>query len=311
MWPLDYGHNGSGKFPYPAEGDFPIAAPAGGYLWDRACEAGVSYRSYGEFASNPRAGRPARARVKTLEGHIDDQYQGFDLSYADVKRADRFIAELKRFEAAGEMPRLQIIRLPNDHTHGTTFGFRTPTAYVADNDLALGKLVEAVSHSKFWPQTAIFVVEDDAQNGSDHVDAHRTTAFVMSPYAKHGTVDSSLYSTSSMLRTIELILGLKPMSQFDAAARPMFASFQSKPESHPYQALPANVDLDRRCRQMWTWTNETAAARGAASLNSTSPAKTRSMICCSTKLSGARSEERIARCLRPCAQDSYELIHSR
>jgi DNA-binding beta-propeller fold protein YncE len=246
MWPLDYGHNGSGKFPYPAEGDFPIAAPTGGYLWDLAREAGVTYRSYGEFASNPRSSHPARARVKTLEGHIDEQYMGFDLSYSDVKRADRFIAELKRFEAAGEMPYLQIIRLPNDHTHGTTLGFRTPTAYIAENDLALGRLVDAVSHSKFWPQTAIFVVEDDAQNGSDHVDAHRTTAFVISPYAKRGAVDSSLYSTSSMLRTMELILGLKPMSQFDAAARPMFGSFQPKADLRPYQALPANVDLEQR-----------------------------------------------------------------
>jgi DNA-binding beta-propeller fold protein YncE len=246
MWPLDYGHNRSGKFPYPAEGNFPIAAPAGGYLWDRAREAQVSYRSYGEFASNPVAGRPARAHVKALEGHIDELYQGFDLSYPDTKRAERFISELKRFEAEGEMPRLQIIRLPNDHTHGATFGFRTPTAYIAENDLALGMLVEAVSHSRFWPQTAIFVVEDDAQNGSDHVDAHRTTAFVLGPFVKRGVVDSSLYSTSSMLRTIELLLGLKPMSQFDAAARPMFASFQPTPDLRPYQALPAGVDLQQR-----------------------------------------------------------------
>lgn len=246
MWPLDYGHNRSGKFPYPAEGNFPIAAPAGGYLWDRAREAGISYRSYGEFASNPTATRPARAHVKTLDGHIDEWYQGFDLAYSDTKRAERFISELKRFEAEGEMPRLQIIRLPNDHTHGTTFGFRTPTAYVAENDLALGMLVEAVTHSRFWPKTAIFVVEDDAQNGSDHVDAHRTTAFVISPYVKHGMVDSSLYSTSSMLRTMELLLGLRPMSQFDAAARPMYNSFQPAPDLHPYQALPAAVDLQQR-----------------------------------------------------------------
>lgn len=246
MWPLDYGHNRSGKFPYPAEGNFPIAAPAGGYLWDRAREAGVSYRSYGEFASSPTATRPARAHVKTLEGHIDEHYQGFDLDYSDTKRAERFISELRRFEAEGEMPRLQIIRLPNDHTHGATFGFRTPTAYIAENDLALGMLVEAVTHCRFWSQTAIFVVEDDAQNGSDHVDAHRTTAFVISPYVKQGAVDSSLYSTSSMLRTMELILGLKPMSQFDAAARPMYASFQATPDLRPYQSLPAMVDLQQR-----------------------------------------------------------------
>ena len=125
------------------------------------------------------------------------------------------------------MPRLQIVRLPNDHTVGAVTGKRTPTAFVAENDLALGRLVEAVSHSKFWAQTAIFVVEDDAQNGPDHVDAHRSIAFVISPHARRGAVDSTMYSTSSMLRTMELILGLKPMSQFDAAATPMFNSFQA------------------------------------------------------------------------------------
>ncbi len=247
MWPLSYGHNSSGKFPYPSEGNFFIAAPAGGYLWDRAKEAGVSYRSYGEFVNNGRTPNdPARSRVKALQGHFDEWFRGFDLSYPDTKRAERFLSEVKRFEAEGDMPRLQILRLPNDHTHGATVGTLTPRAYLGDNDLALGMVVEALSRSKFWPQVAIFVVEDDAQNGPDHVDAHRTTAFVISPYAKRGAVDSSLYSTSSMLRTMELILGLKPMSQFDAAARPMFASFQSTPNLTPYQALPARVDLEER-----------------------------------------------------------------
>jgi DNA-binding beta-propeller fold protein YncE len=247
MWPLNYGHQRSGKFPYPAEGYFPVAAPAGGYLWDRAREAGVRYRSYGEFVGDGALpGLPAKARVPSLEGHIDEWYRAFDLSYPDTRRAERFIDEVKRFEAQGDMPRLQIVRLGNDHTHGGTAGFRTPTAYVAENDLALGTVVEAVSHSKFWPETAIFVVEDDAQNGPDHVDAHRTEAFVISPYTRHGAVDSTMYSTSGMLRTIELILGLKPMSQFDAAAQPMFNSFQASPELRPYQARPANVDLQAR-----------------------------------------------------------------
>lgn len=247
MWPLDYGHNQSGKFPYPSEGNFPVAIPAGGYLWDRAREAGVSYRSYGEFVTpGQKATDPGRSRVRALDGHFDLWYRGFDLGYSDVKRTERFISELKRFESEGEMPRLQIIRLPNDHTHGSTVGMLTPTAYVGDNDLGLGMLIEAVSHSKFWPQTAVFVVEDDAQNGPDHVDAHRTTAFVLSPYAKRGAVDSTMYSTTSMLRTIELILGLKPMSQFDAAARPMFNSFQPEPNLAPYQARAASVNLEER-----------------------------------------------------------------
>jgi YVTN family beta-propeller protein len=253
MWPLDYGHNKSGKFPYPSEGTFAVAVPASGYLWDRALEAGLSYRSYGEFIGDAtKAGQPSHARVKGLEGHFDEWFRGFDLNYEDVKRAERFISELKRFEAQGDMPRLQILRLPNDHTHGGTIGMRTPTAYVADNDLALGMVVEAVSHSKFWPEIAIFVVEDDAQNGPDHVDAHRTTAFVISPYARHGAVDSTLYSTSSMLRTMELVLGLKPMTQFDAAARPMFNSFQNNADLRPYEHKPANVDLNaKNQRQAW------------------------------------------------------------
>ena len=150
------------------------------------------------------------------------------------------------------MPRLQILRLPNDHTHGASRGWRTPTAYVAENDLALGQIVEAVSHSRFWPQTAIFVLEDDAQNGPDHVDAHRSTAFVISPYTKRGVVDSTMYSTSGMLRTIELILGFSPMSQFDAAATPMFNSFQATSDVRPYEAMPANVNLDERnSAQAW------------------------------------------------------------
>src|SRR5213075_2132294 len=186
---------------------------------------------------------PATSRVKALEGHFDPWFRGFDVDYPDVKRAEHFRAELKRFETEGEMPRLQIVRLPNDHTSGTTTNKPTPTAYLGDNDVALGMFVEAVSRSKFWPQTAIFVVEDDAQNGPDHIDAHRTIAFVIGPHTRRGTVDSNLYSTSSMLRTMELILGLRPMSQFDAAALPMFNSFQAKPNLTPYTAAPANVDL--------------------------------------------------------------------
>jgi hypothetical protein len=252
-WPLAYGHSRNGKFPYPAEGSFPIASPAAGYIWDRANEAGVSYRSYGEFVTDDqRADQPGRPKVRALVGHIDPHFRGFDLGYSDLKRADRFIAEFQRLEAAGQMPRLQIVRLPNDHTHGATVFFPKPASYVAENDLALGRLVEAVSHSKLWPQTALFVIEDDAQNGSDHVDAHRTTAFVMSPYVRHGATDSTLYSTTSMMRTMELILGLKPMSQFDAAATPMYDSFQSEPDARPYEAAPANIDLgEKNTRAAW------------------------------------------------------------
>ena len=247
-WPLSYGHNRRKKFPYPSEGSFDAAArPAGGYLWDRAIAAGVSVRSYGEWVANGRTpDAPCTPKVAALEGRIDPHYRSFDQDYSDLRRADRFIEELARFEREGEMPRLQIVRLPNDHTSGATPGKPTPTAFMAENDLALGRVVEAVSRSRFWASTAIFVVEDDAQNGSDHVDAHRTIAFVISPWARHGAVDSTLYSTSSMLRTIELILGLEPMSQFDAAAVPMIRSFARTPVADPYRCLPANVPLDER-----------------------------------------------------------------
>jgi DNA-binding beta-propeller fold protein YncE len=247
IWPLQYGHNQRRKYVYPAEGMFSMATPAGGYLWDRAAEAGVSYRSYGEFVANGKTPEePAVPRMKALRGHIDEWYRGFDLEYPDAKRAERFIHELRRFEDEGEMPRLQVIRLPGDHTVGAGLGKKTPRACVADNDVAFGQIVEAVTHSKFWPQTTIFVLEDDAQNGADHVDAHRTVAFVISPYSKRGSVDSTMYSTSSMLRTIELILGLKPMSQFDAAATPMFNAFQATPDLRPSTALPARIDLEER-----------------------------------------------------------------
>ncbi|MEW4568729.1 bifunctional YncE family protein/alkaline phosphatase family protein [Tautonia sp. JC769] len=242
-WPL--GYRGDRRVPYPSEGNFAIARPAGGYLWDRAREAGVSYRSYGEFIRNgPTPDAPGVATVETLEGHFDPFFRSYDLSYPDVKRAERFLEELARFEKEGEMPQLMIVRLPNDHTAGTRVGGMTPRAMVADNDLALGMLVEGVSKSKFWPETAIFVVEDDAQNGPDHVDAHRTVALCISPYTRGTGKDSTMYSTSSMLRTMELILGLEPMSQFDAAARPMYASFRPEADPRPYDHLPARIDLE-------------------------------------------------------------------
>jgi DNA-binding beta-propeller fold protein YncE len=246
-WPLSYGHNKRNKYGYPAEGNLPIATPAGGYLWDRAREAGVSFRSYGEFVANGKTTNdPCRTKVKALEGHFDPWFRSFDMDYPDQLRVDRFISELRRFEKEGDMPRLQIVRLPNDHTSGTAAGKPTPTAQVADNDLAFGRFVEAISRSKFWPQTAIFVVEDDAQNGSDHVDAHRTIAYAISPYTRRRGTDSTMYSTSSMLRTMELILGLKPMSQFDAAAMPMFNSFNAEPDPAPYTHRPVTVNLNER-----------------------------------------------------------------
>ncbi len=213
-WPLSY--RGNRRVPYPAEGHYEIARPSGGYLWDRAAEKGISYRSYGEFIENgPTPDDPSTTKVKALQGHFDPKFRGYDLDYPDARRADRFLEELAGFEKAGEMPRLVVLRLPNDHTSGTTPGKPTVLAYLGDNDLALGRVVEGLSKSRFWEHMAIFVVEDDAQNGSDHVDAHRTVALAIGPYIKRKSVDSTMYSTSSMLRTMELCLGLDPMSQFD------------------------------------------------------------------------------------------------
>jgi DNA-binding beta-propeller fold protein YncE len=250
-WPLMY--RGDRRVPYPSEGALKIARPSGGYLWDKAGEKGVSYRSYGEFIENGKTpDDPSTTSVEALQEHFDPRFRGYDLDYPDAGRADRFLAELAEFEEKGEYPRLVILRLPNDHTSGTSPGKRTVTAYVADNDLALGRVVEGLSKSRFWKNMAIFVVEDDAQNGSDHIDAHRTVALAISPYIKRHAVDSTMYSTSSMLRSIELILGLDPMSQFDAAARPMSNAFTATPDLAPYTHRPARVDLDaKNLRTAW------------------------------------------------------------
>jgi hypothetical protein len=263
-WPVTYGGKGAARGPdgkvrglgYPAEGQFEVAFPSSGYLWDLARAAGLTYRSYGEFVSNGRTpDAPGTANVPALEGHFDPLYRSYDLDYPDVRRADRFLAQLAAFEKAGEMPRLVVLRLPNDHTSGTRVGRPTPRAYAADNDLALGRILEGLSHSSFWSSTAVFVVEDDAQDGPDHVDAHRSVALLAGPYVRRGAVVHEMYSTCSLLRTMELILGLPPMSQFDAAARPMYACFTSEADTTPYAAHAATSPLDEK---------NTAAAWGTA-----------------------------------------------
>jgi hypothetical protein len=160
-----------------------------------------------------------------------------------VARAQIFLADLKRFQAEGKFPNLVLLQLPSNHTAGTTPGGSTPKAMVADNDFALGQIVDALSHSKFWPKMAIFVVEDDAQNGVDHVDGHRTTAFVVSPYVRRNHLDSTFYSHQSMLKTIELILGLPTMSIFDLIAIDMRNSFQDEADLSPFTAIRPKQDL--------------------------------------------------------------------
>ncbi|HUP80325.1 MAG TPA: alkaline phosphatase family protein, partial [Pirellula sp.] len=243
VWPLNY-RGGKGKIGYTSEGGFEIAFPSSGYIWDKCKESNVSYYSFGEFIQNGAKAMPGKARVPALEGHFDPFYRSYDLDYTDVDRAKRFAERMIEFERDGNLPQFIVLRLPNDHTMGTKAGKKTPTAMVADNDLALGQIVETISKSKYWSTSAIFVVEDDAQNGSDHVDAHRTVSLAISPYIRRGTVDSTLYSTSSMLRSMELILGIEPMSQFDAAANPMYACFGRSIDASPFQHLPAQVDLN-------------------------------------------------------------------
>ncbi len=247
LWPTLYADRGG---LYMAEGGYRqrnpygnLTAPAQGYIWDFAGRAGISVRSYGEFAEWDRKGGPVRASVPGLEGKVHPSFPPFDLSIPDAERVDIWLEEFRRFEKEGGLPRLNIFHLGGDHTNGTVPGSRTPVAMVAENDAALGRMVEAISKSRFWPESAIFVLEDDAQNGPDHVDAHRSVLLVASPWTRHGVVDSTLYTTSGVLRTMELVLGLPPMSQYDAAATPLYAAFSPKADPAPYAVRPAKVDV--------------------------------------------------------------------
>ncbi len=174
------------------------------------------------------------------------KYRGFDLEYSDVDRAKEFIREWRDYDAKGQLAAISIVRLGNDHTSGTRAGALTPLAYNADNDQAVGMIADAISHSKAWGSTAMFVIEDDAQNGPDHVDSHRAPVFVISPYTQRGAVDSNMYNQTSVLRTMELAVGFRPMTHFDAAARPMFASFSRQPNLKPYSLLGPATSLTER-----------------------------------------------------------------
>jgi DNA-binding beta-propeller fold protein YncE len=250
LWPTNYGRRGA---VYLSEGGWGdrnaygnLSAPPDGYIWDFATRAGVSVRSYGEFARWEKRGAPVEATVPGLKGKVHPAYAPYDLGIPDNDRIDVWLQEFRQFEASGDLPRMNIIRLGNDHTSGTRPGALTPRSMVAENDLALGRLVEAISRSRFWSESAIFVLEDDAQNGPDHVDSHRSIALVVSPFARRGALDSTLYTTSGVLRTMELILGLPPMSQYDSAATPMYAAFQARPDARQYVLRPARVPLDER-----------------------------------------------------------------
>ncbi len=230
--------------------DANLSKAPSGYLWDACARAGLDYRNYGEYGrrvSQADGKFRMEGAVPGLVGHMCDSYAISKVpgqKQRDTSNVDIFLAEYRQFEQQGKLPSLMVLSLGEDHTTGTRPGTFTPAACVACNDLALGKLVEGVSHSKSWRETAIFVIEDDAQNGPDHVDAQRTVGLVISPYVKRKAVDSTQYSTVSMIHTIELILGLPPLSQYDAAARPMFASFTDRADVTPYESVPAQIDVN-------------------------------------------------------------------
>jgi len=263
-WPRSY-PDGMG----PDERDALAYSPKG-FIWDTALRHGVTVWNFGEFMMSTsgwrdpsRKGEPAWAdyweeylhgrgevvirsepAIETIRAFSPTDTVGWNMSIPDVWRA-RYIAEqVADWDRRGDMPRLIIVCLPIDHTSGTREGFPTPASAVADNDLAFGRIVEAFSRSRFWPETVIFGIEDDPQNGFDHVSGYRTTAYCVSPYTKRGAVVGTQYNTTSILRTIEQILGLPPMNQFDATAVPMFDCFTDTPDSRPYESVPNNIPLD-------------------------------------------------------------------
>jgi YVTN family beta-propeller protein len=234
-WPTSYGGRGGN---YDAEGQRAIANNRNGFIWDYCKRVGVSYRTYGEFADD------YKANIPVLQNHFCPYYTSWDESVRDTTRFNQWRREFDSLLTADAVPRFNSLRFINDHTEGQRIGRPTPFAHVADNDWAVGLFVEYLSKSRIWNQSVVFIVEDDAQNGPDHVDAHRTTAYLAGGYVKRRFIDHTMYSTSSMLRTIELILGLPPMSQYDAAATPMYRCFANRPDATGFTSVPANVNLN-------------------------------------------------------------------
>jgi YVTN family beta-propeller protein len=267
-WPQNYGGRSR---PYDFEGGnyatSPGTDPTDAFLWNKLSDAGISYRNYGFRVFG---GQVANTEPR-LAANTDLNFAGFDLTQPDAStnpdflgggptRYEAWLSEFRHYVATDSLPTVEFVRLPNDHTAGALGGAPTPRAYVADNDLAVGKLVDQVSHSKYWPTTAIFVVEDDAQDGPDHVDAHRTTAQLISPYTQTGRVDSTYYSTVAMLHTMETMLGITPMTQFDAAAPIMTNSFAKRPNFTPYTAMVPSQDMSEKNPASGQLTNQVSAA---------------------------------------------------
>jgi len=248
LWPNEYA---SRRKTYDFEEQDPTSLPPAGYLWTNANAAGLSIRNFGYMVDNKKGALLGEEQITGVRDPVlakctNRFYRGFDLAYPDVERAKVFLKEFHDYEQSGEMPRLIVMRMGNDHTNGTAAGRLSPLSYAADNDQGIGMIAEAVSKSRFWTSTAIFVVEDDAQNGPDHVDSHRSPAYVISSFIKRRTVDGTMYNTTSLLRTMELMLGLKPMTQFDASSHVLTASFQAAPNPAPYALEKPRVPLDEK-----------------------------------------------------------------
>lgn len=243
MWPQVYSDR---RAYYDFEDGAEAAVPHAGYLWDDAVRHGVSLRDYGEFVSGgPASPTPVSVGSDVLRPRTDRAFPTFDMDISDLDRFAEWKREFDAFERTRTLPQLEIVRFPRDHTSGTRSGRPTPQAMVADNDLAVGKLAEAVSHSPDWSSTAIFVLEDDAQDGPDHVDEQRSTLYLISPYAAGG-VQHAHYTQASVLRTMELLLGLPPLTTYDAGAAPLTAAFRAAPDLRPFDALPARTDLNAK-----------------------------------------------------------------
>ncbi len=246
-WPANYGGHSQ------ASNRSMAYMPSGGYLWDAAKRKGLTYRSYGEYATRASTGERMSEVPGAfgLTGHVSPDYlasRARDTENAKVflKEFDAYEADFDSSDPEKRLPNFIVMALPENHTHGSDPDSFTPRAMVASNDLAVGQIVDRVTHSRYWPQTAIFIMEDDAQDGPDHVDARRTACLAISPYVRRGTVDSTLYTTSSMVRSIELLLGLPPLSQYDAAATPYYAAFGETADLTPFSLRPAEWKLDEK-----------------------------------------------------------------
>ncbi len=243
-WVSSYGSRGG---TYDAEGQREIANNKMGFIWDHCKRAGITYRTYGEFADD------YKPNIPVLKNHYCPYYTSWDQKVRDTSRVHQWERDFDSLLSINALPRLNTLRIINDHTEGLKKGRPTPYAHVADNDLAIGMFIEYLSKSPVWNESAVFIVEDDAQDGPDHVDAHRTTAYLAGGYIKRHFVDHSMYSTSSMLRTIELILGIPPMSQYDAAARPMWNSFKKEPTASSFTAKPLQIDINQKNTASNAW----------------------------------------------------------